>query len=498
MPDSSVPPQSETASNLGPAFPEKPGSSLSKRPTRLDPGQRFGRWFLSLPVVRDRVPARYRPTLYLETAYNLGTGAFICLFLLSQVVLKTVIDGRAWHLSLLAAFFGGSSLLSPLVSYLGRRVPMKSLVVAPNLLVAALLLATVLPVGGATLFTFIVGGAFVVRVFPRVAEMNMYRVNYPATHRGSAVSWTKAVSAIAAVSVTLAGYWWFSFQPRLYWLLYWLVAALLVGSTLSYARIPVSRRNIFAREERLAPHRAFWQGARLFVSDRRFLLFQFGFALAGFANHMALVYVAQVLTVEVLQPRPTGELLPGWLHALTFETLGVGRATAITMLVGWTVALMPVLLMMVSALLWGPFLDRVNPMLARSVFNTFQTAAFALHAYGGMTLQIWPFVLGSALHAIGNGGGTINWLTGSLYFAEKDRISLYNAVHVCLTGLRGLIAPLFGLFLYSAGTIALPLSLGTLEAGGLGSDLFWLAAGLSAAGAAVMLVQGLTDPGPRE
>ena len=178
----------------------------------------------NLPLIRDRVPARYRPALILESFYNIGTGAFVCLFLLSTVVLKTIIGGTEEHLALLAILFGGSSLFSPLVSWLGRKISMRSLVVYPNMLVAALLLATISPVGGATLFTLIVGAAFVVRVFPRVGEMNMYRVNYPVTHRGAAVGWVKAVSAVAALTVTLTGYWWFTFQPDYYWAVYWLVA----------------------------------------------------------------------------------------------------------------------------------------------------------------------------------------------------------------------------------------------------------------------------------
>jgi hypothetical protein len=95
-------------------------------------------------------------------------------------------------------------------------------------------------------------------------------------------------------------------------------------------------------------------------------------------------------------------------------------------------------------------------------------------------------LLGGAIHAVGNGGSTINWLTGSLYFAKADRISLYNTVHVGLTGIRGLIAPLFGWYLYSDDGL------------GLGTGLFWVSSILSLFGAFLMLWQGLSDPGSRE
>lgn len=462
----------------------RPVSETAGRRSRF--GRRVGDWFVNLPPVRDRVPRRYRPSLCLESFYNVGTGAFVCLFLLSTVVLKTIVGGTELHLALLAAMFGGSSLFSPVVSYCGRKIPMRSLVVFPNLIVAALLIMTVATGLGPMFFTLSVGIAFVIRVFPRVGEMNMYRIIYPPTHRGSAVGWVKAVSAISALSVTLVGYWWFSFQPQWYWLLYWLVAILLLGSAVCYSRIPVSRRNVFEKTDGLSPYKAFWAGLKIFASDRRFLWYQVGFALAGFANHMAMIYVAEVLTEGVIGQRPVDAVLPGFLHQLLVVNWSLERATVVTMIVGLIFAVLPMVLMMISAAFWGRFLDRINPMTGRAIFNTFQLFAYGLHAYGGYTRQLWPMLLGAMLHAIGNGGGTINWLTGSLYFAREDQISLYNAVHVGLTGLRGMIAPLIGLWLVSK------------EGLDIGPGVFWVASVLSLLGAVVMLVQGLTDPGPRE
>ncbi|MFQ5730659.1 MAG: hypothetical protein ACE5KM_01765 [Planctomycetaceae bacterium] len=469
-----------------PTFPTadaKTPQAHAPRHTRFT--RRFGNWFVNLPPLRDRVPRRYRPTLYLESLYNIGTGAFVCLFLLSGVVVKTVLDGTENHLAILAAFFGGSSLLSPVVSYLGRRVPMKSLIVYPNIVVAGLLLATASPWGGVTFFAFVVGAAFVLRVFPRVGEMNMYRVNYPATHRAAAVGWAKAIAAVSALFVTVVGYWWFCYRPEYYWVLFWMVAVMLLVASLCYARIPVSRRNIFARDDEQSPFRAFWEGLKVFRSDSRFLWYQSGFALAGFANHMAMIYVAQLLRNDVIGERPLADVLPAAALKLFRDSWGLERATVVTIVVGLIFAVLPTFLMMASAAFWGRFLDRINPMNARALFNTMQFVAYAFHAYGGMTLQLWPILIGAILHAAGNGGGTINWLTGSLYFAPEDRISLYNAVHVGLTGIRGMIAPLVGWYVLSEQGV------------GLGAGLFWVASGLSLAGAVVMGVQGRFDTGPR-
>jgi len=434
---------------------------------------RVGNRISRLPLFRDalaRMPARSRPALYFETYYNLGIGVMVALFLLSQVVLKTILDGEEHHLALLAAMFGGSSLLSPLVSYIGRTVPMRRLIIVPNMIVAALLFMTAMPWGGATLFTLTVGGAYIFRVFPRVAEMNMFRVLYPPTHRGAAVGWVKAIASTAGLTITVLGYWWFGFQPSAYWALYAVVGFTLLFSTMSYAKIPISRKNVFAREEKVHPYRAFMNGLKIFLADKRFFLFQCGFALAGTANHMAIVYVPEVLKEEI--------------HASPQA-------------IGLICAVIPAILMTASSPFWGRYLDTTNPMTGRAVFNLMQGIAFGFHAYGGFSHQVWPFVVGAIIHSIANGGSTINWLTGSLYFAKTENISLYNALHVGLTGVRGFLAPLIGLYLISDNALVLGPGL-VLKGLNLGSGLFWVATVLSLTGAAVMFLQGLTDPGPRE
>ncbi len=406
----------------------------------------------------ERVPARCRPALYFDTVYNVGAGAFIGLFRLSNVLLKTVLPGTENHLALLAAAFGGSSLFSPVAGYLGRWVSMKTLVVFPNFLVVLFLAATALH-HSAGWFTFCICMAFLVRVVPRVAEMNMYRVLYPPNRRGSAVGWLKAVAAVSGMTTIAVGYWWFDFWPSAYWALYCAVAVLMTVSALNYRRIPVPRRDIFGRNDQKSPLAVVVEGTRIFFRDRRFVFYQFGFALGGTANHLALVFIPQVLKEQV--------------HASE-------------RMIGLAGAVLPALFLMSSAPLWGRYLDRVNPMTGRATFNTIQALAFAFDAYGGVTLQVWPFLVGAVLHGISTGGGNINWLTGSLYFARSEHVSLYNAIHVCLTGIRGMLAPAIGLYLISPSGL------------NLGAHVFTVAAVLSVVGAAVMGVQGAWDPGPRE
>lgn len=437
-------------------------------------GSKTPSWLRHLPLLKsalDRVPTRCRPALFYETFYNLGSGAFVALFGLSLAALKAdeifSPAGTKEHLMFIAAMFGGSSLLSPLVGYLGKKVPMRSLIIFPNVITALLLFATGV-LANASFFALIVGLAFVIRVFPRVAEMNMFRILYPATHRGAAVGWVKAVASASGLMATVLGTLWFLWRPSLYQWAYWAVGIALALSAFSYACIPVRKKNEFQDSQAAPPHHAFVAGLRTFLSDRRFVLYQVGFWFAGFANHMSHAYVAESLK----------------------EDVGAGDAT-----VFWIVAVAPAVLMSASAPVWGRFLDRVNPMSGRAIFNSLQCVAYGFHCYGGWSRQTWPFVVGATVHAISNGGGMINWLTGSMYFAKQEHVSLYNSIHVGLTGLRGMLAPMIGVWIYGAS-----LTLGPLELPGLaaGPFLFALSSGLSLCGAAFMVWMSTWDAGPAE
>ena len=418
--------------------------------------------------VLSRFPARCRPALYFETLSNIGTGGYLTVFPISLVVLESLLEAELWYQMLLAMMFFGSNLLSPLVTYTGQRVPMRLLVILPNVLVGLLLLFTLTPNSGPLLLTLLVGGSFVVRVFPRVAEMNMFRVLYPASHRSMAIGWTKAISAFSGLTITLLSWWWFAYYPKRYAWLYCLIAVQLCAAAWFYSRIPVRRRSMFLTDDRLSPLRAFIAGSRAFLSDRRFLAYQMGFAAAGIANHMGLYLVPKILNEKV-------------------EVSATG--------VAFIVAVLPTALVILSSPLWGRFLDKRTPMFGRGLFNLMQVAAFILYGIGGLYSVFWPFVVGAILHAFSNGGGAINWLTGSMYFARQEQVSLYNGIHVFMTGARGLIGPPLALFLFVE---TQQIGNTQLQGYGLGPLVFFVCASLSAIGFLSMLVLHITDSGPRD
>lgn len=57
--------------------------------------------------------------------------------------------------------------------------------------------------------------------------------------------------------------------------------------------------------------------------------------------------------------------------------------------------------------------------------------------------------IGFIVFAIGRAGVNVNWRIGSIFFARKRDSSMLQSVHVTLTGIRGIFAPLLGYFLMS-------------------------------------------------
>jgi MFS family permease len=415
----------------------------------------------------NRFPTRYRPALFFDGVSNIGNGVHLVLFLVALVVQETILHAEVWHQAVLASFFFGSCLFGLLVTRIGTIFPMRQLVILPNCLIGLILFGTLfISADGATWFTFLIGVTFLLKVFQQVAEMNMFRMLYPDTHRSAAVGLLRAVSAISGLSITITSWWWFALWPAWYAGLFCIMGLMLFSSAWYYSKIPVPRKSMFERENRDGLMASFKNGCRIFFSDRRFVLYQFGFALAGIANHIGLYLVPRIMR----------------------ENAGAADAT-----IRFVTAVMPVLLLVMTAPLWGRYMDKKSPMTARGIFNVLQIFAFVFYAVGGVTGQVWPLALGGMIHALSNGGGSINWITGSMYFAKPEDVSLYNGIHVFLTGVRGFIGPPLAMFLFVETE-----TIGSLKIAGLGMGpwIFLVSAVLSLLGAVVMFTQAKFDTGP--
>jgi len=189
----------------------------------------------------------------------------------------------------------------------------------------------------------------------------------------------------------------------------------------------------------VSPVNAFGQLFRILSSDRRFSKYCLAQTLQGAANLMTIPVAVAVVTRDL---EPSGE------RAFWIST-------------GLIVAL-PILGLLGSISRWGRLFDGVGVLRFR-VVNVIGWAASILFGMiatlvAGDAPRIGPsylpiavvlFALRGLLHGVSQGGGALAWNLGHLHFAKADEAEVYMGIHVFLAGVRGLIAPLAGMWLWT-------------------------------------------------
>ncbi|MFH1110881.1 MAG: MFS transporter [Planctomycetota bacterium] len=184
---------------------------------------------------------------------------------------------------------------------------------------------------------------------------------------------------------------------------------------------------------------AFGQLFRVLRNDRRFSKYCVAQTLQGAGN---------LMTIPVAVAVVTRDLQPGGERAFWIST-------------GLIVAL-PILGLLGSISRWGRLFDGVGVLRFRVVnvigwaasilFGMFATLVTGDAERLGPTylpIAVALFALRGLLHGVSQGGGALAWNLGHLHFAKADEAEVYMGIHVFLAGVRGLIAPLAGMWLWT-------------------------------------------------
>ena len=137
------------------------------------------------------------------------------------------------------------------------------------------------------------------------------------------------------------------------------------------------------------------------------------------------------------------------------------------------ISTLPLLVLCFSIPFWARLLDRMHIFTYRAMHSwcfVSSSALFCLAVISGRSEFLWPasVMLGAAY-----AGGHLGWNLGHNDFSSDATASHYMAIHVTLTGIRGLVMPLVGVGFYQFlsahwpghASYALLLSLGLTLAG---------------------------------
>ncbi len=289
----------------------------------------------------------------------------------------------------------------------------------------------------------------------------IWKSNYPPSDRGQIAARLQTIrSVISVVSVQTASVFC-DRDPSAYRFVYPIAALSGLVGVLLLTRIRIRRERSelggrqasssngvprsalaepFSMTALLSPGHAFSQMWRVLREDRRFGTYQVAQSLHGAANLMTIAIIVAVISRDL----PLGGRFGFWISAGLITTL-------------------PVLALLGSLGRWGALFDSLGVLRFRVVNVVCWTMALMLGlvgsvltiaaAHGDPTFFIAAvavFGVRGVVNGIAQAGGSLAWNLGHLHFASADNAEVYMGVHVFLAGVRGLIAPLAGMWLWTA------------------------------------------------
>jgi hypothetical protein len=179
--------------------------------------------------------------------------------------------------------------------------------------------------------------------------------------------------------------------------------------------------------------------ARILTDDTRFARYLVAQLCVGFSNQLTHAVAAFLIAREL----DFGEGWGYWISAALLVAL-------------------PRLLLFGTIGRWGRLFDRLGVVrfrvinilcwLGQLTFGLAGALVVVYPEYFGNLFIIWAvvfFAMRGIFWGLGMGGGKLAWTLGHLHFAPKQDAEIYMGIHVSLTGLRGLIAPLAGMALWN-------------------------------------------------
>ncbi|MBI4566863.1 MAG: MFS transporter [Planctomycetes bacterium] len=249
----------------------------------------------------------------------------------------------------------------------------------------------------------------------------VYERNYPAPFRGRIVAFTRQYQLLLSLVAAAIAARLLEADHEAYRWVYLGLGLLAVASSLVFARIDLAD----ARESRgrlESPSRMI----DILRRDKPFRRYMANFMLFGFANLMNGPVVAYFLAQPHIAPKgqPGAEQVAIWIKVV-----------------------IPGIASVLSVRMWGAIYDRLRVGTVRSLLNLLWACSVAIWLFAESRP---PIYVASVLQGVAWGGAQIIWMLSIIPFAPKEEVSVYMGIHGFLTGVRAVVAPQVGAWLYMA------------------------------------------------
>ncbi|HVN41536.1 MAG TPA: MFS transporter [Steroidobacteraceae bacterium] len=336
---------------------------------------------------------------------------------LVDLVLALVSSAPAWA-NLASLAYARRAQGRPKIAFL------QPLLVAMSLCIGALALVPQ-SARGLLIFFLLYAAARLLWAGVETVRAVLWSVNYPNRMRAR-ITGRININTSVVLALTGLGLGWLLGHGGAWWRLMVVLGAAggLLGSV-AFSRFRVRREAALLEAERVRVE----QGARFGVAGIRELMnrdpvfreYQLAMAMFG-AGMLTLTPLMVVCQNEVLG-------LPALVQVLV--------TTAV-----------PVLVVPFATRPWASYLDHRRVLAFRAAHGRVAVAAAALLMAAVLTRVPWLLLPGALLMGVSVAAGNLGWSLGHNDFAPRGEETRYMALHVTLTGVRGLVTPPIAIGLY--------------------------------------------------
>ncbi|MCK4695917.1 MAG: MFS transporter [Candidatus Cloacimonetes bacterium] len=365
-----------------------------------------------------------------QTFFLLLLGAFfngfvISSFLMYDVIAKKALHALDWQITILVMLWPVSNLFSIWWGKVLEHSRSLSKFFVLTAIIGRLPLVLMLFVTNYFQYLILLLLLFSFNALVSPAQNAIYQINFKPKNRGEVFGYIASLVTVTILCFNFLGGKLLDINENLFRHFYVVVGIFGCYSALIMATIKVKKKRYFEVKETIVLKKLFWKPVvrtiEVMKKNKNFAIFERNFFIYG-VGFMVLLPAIPKYLVEILQMD----------YTQNFLAKGIISQIGILFL----------------APLAGKIFDRQHPAL-------FTFMAFGLLGLYPGILLISSFFINSGfvnyivyfaflVFGIVMSAIFISWSISSIYFAGDEDVSMYQSVHVTLTGLRGLFAPFLG------------------------------------------------------
>ena len=253
----------------------------------------------------------------------------------------------------------------------------------------------------------------------------VWQANYPRTNRAFVAGRIATIQALVLASVSFGVGEAMDLNENAIRWVYPVAASFGVLGAWIYSKIRVEGHKELLLDEKSSPdHVSFlpWNTLKLLFED------------TAFAKYMGCQFIFGVGNLMLTAP----------LVIVLSDQFELGYLGEIVI-----VSTIPILMIPLSTLFWAKLLDKMHVLSFRSIHSWFFVVSSLCVGVSIATHSVAGLWIGAAIRGVGFGGGVLAWNLGHQDYAPVEQSSRYMGLHVTLTGIRGLLAPAFGMAIYT-------------------------------------------------